>query len=220
MCVKFSIHGLVSRDLGLTYVWEGHSRHRMQKPIWITEWINIKIAIYAYDYCKINVKYKLSYQIRHFPSNQLTNTRCRWTMVVISQECCITIALICIYINCDCTKYMRWICVNGPWLSNFESSWFFPLEPLLKLQTSRLQQRHFFVYSCTRIEPVEWCEISRHRCRKHLELAGERLPPISWTQLLLLISIRLVAVQRVIERVPICLWIKSFSKYSMISLHC
>ena len=30
--------------------------------------------IYAYDYCKINVKYKLSDQIRHFPSNQLTNT--------------------------------------------------------------------------------------------------------------------------------------------------
>ena len=79
--------------------------------------------IYAYDYCKINVKYKLSDQIRHFPQTNLP-TRCRWTMVVISPECCITIALnyMYIYINCDCTNYMRWICVNGPWLSNFESS--------------------------------------------------------------------------------------------------
>ena len=32
--------------------------------------------------------------------------------------------------------------------------------------------------------------------------------------------IRLLPVQIVVESVPICLWIKSFSKYSMISLHC
>ena len=56
--------------------------------------------IYAYDYCKINVKYKLSDQIRHFPSNQLTNTLPLDHGCNQSQECCITIALIsiCIYI--------------------------------------------------------------------------------------------------------------------------
>ena len=31
-------------------------KDRIQKPIWSTESINIKIAIYVYDYCKINVK--------------------------------------------------------------------------------------------------------------------------------------------------------------------
>jgi hypothetical protein len=148
---RFVLHGLVRRDLGLAYVWEGH---RIQKPIWIIEWINIKIAIYAYDYCKINVKYKLSYQIRcHFPSNQLTNTLpldhgCNFSGMLYNYS-----AYICIYINCDCTNYMRWICVNGPWLSNFESSCFFPVRAMLKFQTSRLQ--HFFVLyqtktSCSR----------------------------------------------------------------------
>ena len=128
MCV---LHGLVSRDLGLAYVWEGH---RIQKPIWITEWINTKIAIYAYDYCKINVKYKLSYQIRcHFPSNQLTNTLpldhgCNFSGMLYNYSAYI-------YINCDCTNYALDMC-EWPLAKQF-----FPLEPLLKFQTSRLQQR-------------------------------------------------------------------------------
>jgi hypothetical protein len=185
MCV---LHGLVSRDLGLAYVWEGH---RIQKPIWITEWINIKIAIYAYDYqCKINVKYKLSYQIRcHFPSNQLTNTLpldhgCNFSGMLYNYS-----AYMYIYIYIYQLRYisMRWICVNGPWLSNFESSCFFPfIEPLLKFQTSRMQQRHFFVLYQNR---TNWMVRDFHRCRKHLRawVTGERLPPISWTQYILLL---------------------------------
>jgi hypothetical protein len=31
-------------------------KDKIQKPIWITESINLKIVIYVYDYCKINVK--------------------------------------------------------------------------------------------------------------------------------------------------------------------
>jgi hypothetical protein len=60
---------------------------------------------------------------------------------------------------------MRWICVNGPWQSNFESSCFFPLEPLLKFQTSRLKQRHFFVLNQNR---TNWMVRDFHRCPKHL----------------------------------------------------
>jgi hypothetical protein len=61
-----------------------------------------------------------------------------------------------------------------------------------------------------------------HRCRKHLRawVSNVSRQFLIERNILLLVSIRLVAVQRVIERVPICLWIKSSRKHSMISLHC
>jgi hypothetical protein len=72
---RFVLHGLVSQgfEVGISIICVRRTQstetdldYRVNKH---------KIAKYAYDYCKINVEYKLSYQIRcHFPSNQLTNT--------------------------------------------------------------------------------------------------------------------------------------------------
>ena len=64
MCVKFNIPvcGVSSfmvswtRQQGVGVGTCVRRIYRIQKPIWITESINIKIAIYVYDYCKINVK--------------------------------------------------------------------------------------------------------------------------------------------------------------------
>ena len=55
-------------------------RIESQKPIWITEWIlNNKSNMCVWLYCKINVKYKVSYQIRWY---FLSNQHWRWALVI------------------------------------------------------------------------------------------------------------------------------------------
>jgi hypothetical protein len=65
MCVKFNIpvrgvsSFMVLMDSSASagcWGWHMCKKDRIQKSIWITESINIKITIYVYDYCKINVK--------------------------------------------------------------------------------------------------------------------------------------------------------------------
>jgi hypothetical protein len=78
MCVKFSIPacGVSSFMDSSAGIWGWHmcEKDTEYRNRFGLQRINIKIAIYMYDYCKTNVKYKLSYQIRcHFLSNQLTN---------------------------------------------------------------------------------------------------------------------------------------------------
>ena len=79
-------------------------------------------------------------------------------------------------------------------------------------RTSIPRQRCFFV-------PVEWCGTSIVAVNFELQLlnVSRQFPEYN---VLLLFSIRLVAVQRVVESVPMLYWVKSFSKYAMVSLHC